>query len=120
MRLLETDNEFLSKKGYVFDVTDYGIIIHNFSLPSSYSDTNVDLLVLLPAGYPNAKLDMFWTIPRVTLKNGHLPKAAEAEGEYGGRTWQRWSRHWPTPWRPGIDGLGTFLAAVHQELEKGI
>jgi hypothetical protein len=124
MRLLESDEDYLVRKRYSFDVAAQGaelhVIIHDFPLPDTYSVTSVDLLVRLPAGYPNANPDMFWTDPRVTLTNGQLPKAAQVNENHGGRTWQRWSRHWATTWRPGIDGLGTFLIAVRNELSKGI
>jgi hypothetical protein len=121
MQLLESDESFLIEKKYDFELTDYsGLIIHDFSLPPHYSITSVDLLVIFPAGYPNANPDMFWTSPRVTLKNGATPTATGVDENRGGRTWQRWSRHWTTTWRPGIDGLRTFLAAVRQELDRGI
>lgn len=124
MHLLESDEEYLKQKGYVFETSAQGselhVIIHGFPLPSSYSVTSVDLLVRIPAGYPNAKLDMFWTNPSVTLANGGVPKTAEVSATIGGRTWQRWSRHWTTRWRPGVDGLDTFLVAVRNELNKGI
>lgn len=124
MQLIESDEEYLRVKGYNFEVAAQGaelhVIIHDFSLPDSYSERSVNLLVRLPAGYPNAHPDMFWTIPRVTLTNGQLPKGATVNEDHGGRTWQRWSRHWTTPWRPGIDGLDTFLVAIRSEISKGI
>ena len=124
MRLLESDEEYLAQKGYEFEVVQQGaelhVIIHAFPLPITYSVSSVDLLVRLPAVYPNAKLDMFWTDPRVTLKNGQVPKTAQVMETHGGRSWQRWSRHWVAPWRPGVDGLGSFLVAVRNELNKGI
>jgi hypothetical protein len=124
MQLIESDQEYLEAKAYNFEVVTQGaelhVVIHDFPLPAAYSERSVDLLVRLPAGYPNAGLDMFWTIPRVTLANGQIPVAAAVNENHGGRNWQRWSRHWTTPWRPGVDGLGAFLVAVRNELEKGI
>lgn len=124
MRLLESDEDYLRGKDYNFEATEQGaelhVIIHDFPLPKTYSARSVDLLVRLPAGYPNAHPDMFWTIPRVTLVNGQVPQGAGANENHGGRTWQRWSRHWTTRWRPGTDGLDTFLVAVRSEIAKGI
>ena len=124
MKLLESDEEYLRTKRYNFEATDQGselhVIIHGFPMPDAYSERSVELLVRLPAGYPNARPDMFWTIPRVTLTNGQLPQGAGVNENHGGRTWQRWSRHWTTPWRPGVDGLDTFLVAIRNEITKGI
>lgn len=124
MPLLEPDEEYLRAKDYKFEIAEQErelhVIIHEFPLPEAYSERHVDLLVRLPAGYPDAKLDMFWTSPRVTLTNGQMPHRANVMENHGGRSWQRWSRHWQNPWRPGIDGLDTFLIAVRSELTKGI
>jgi hypothetical protein len=74
----------------------------------------------LPAGYPNAHPDMFWTFPDVKLANGSWPKSSEHHYAYDGRNWQRWSRHYQGKWRAGIDGLRSYLAAVRTEIAKGI
>ena len=123
MPLLASDQEFLVEKGYDFEVAEVGamlhVILHGFPLPAAYLPRSVDLLIRLPAGYPNAQPDMFWTSPQVTLANGQSPNRADVNEPHGGRTWQRWSRHWATPWRPGVDGLNTFLTSIHSELAKG-
>jgi len=124
MRLLEPDEEYLRAKGYDFEVCAQGaelhVIIHRFPLPDAYLERSVDLLVRIPAGYPNARLDMFWTSPQVLLANRQTPRTANVNEVHGGRNWQRWSRHWTSPWRPGTDGLDTFIASVRNELAKGI
>lgn len=124
MRLLEADQSFLVEKGYAHDVTEEGgmlcVILHGFPMPEAYSERSVDLLLRLPPGYPNANPDMFWTSPRVTLSGGQIPRATEATEKYVSKSWQRWSRHWSTPWRAGIDGLDTFITAIRNELAKGI
>lgn len=124
MQLLESDEDFLRQKGYRFDATAQGaemhVVIHDFPVSGAYSAPCVDLLVRLPAGYPNAHPDMFWTIPHLTLADGRVPQGAGVKENHGGRIWQRWSRHWNAPWRPGTDGLDTFLVAVRSEIGKGI
>ena len=125
MQLLESDETYLRDKGYNFEWFDSGtelyVIIHEVPLPNVYSVQSVDLLIKIPAGYPNAALDMFWTHPRVTLANGQVPKGGDSTWEYAGKTWQRWSRHRQnTPWRPGVDCLATHLLAIKNEITKGI
>jgi hypothetical protein len=122
--LPEPDIEYLISKGYKFDVFQQGgdilIIIHAFGLPEFYKPREASLLIVLPAGYPSANPDMFWTYPDVTLKDGPWPKTAEVHQEFLGKNWQRWSRHLSGGWRPGIDCLRTYVATISRELEKGL
>ena len=118
----ELDREFLSEKGYVFEVVSgkgpLFLIIKDFPFSTSYVPQIADLLIIIPAGYPNAPLDMFWTNPDVKLTNGNWPSASEHHEQYNGRSWQRWSRH--GGWRMGIDSIKSFLASVKKEIAKGI
>lgn len=121
--LPESDVDFLISKGYDFEVHQMGegahVIIKAFSFPL-YEPLQADMLIILPAGYPNAKLDMFWTYPDVKLKDGRWPAAAEHHQDYHGKSWQRWSRHIQREWRPGVDSLRTHLTMVIKEISKGI
>lgn len=94
--------------------------IRRFQLPSAYEPAETTLLLRLPAGFPNAAPDMFWTSPGVRLKGGSVPLAAQVIETYGGRQWQRWSRHLPPgSWRPAVDSLRTLIMIVKRELDKG-
>ena len=120
--LPEIDIEFLLGKGFQFEERQASgevyLIIHDYPLPPSYTPQRCDLLLKLPAGYPNTNPDMFWTSPAVKLTTGAAPIAAQVMEVHNGRTWQRWSRH-TTSWRAGVDSLRTKLRAVQIELEKG-
>ncbi len=121
----EIDAEFLAEKGYRYNLRQENgavcVIIQGYPLPSPYLPRQADLLVRLPAGFPNAKPDMFWTTPDVKLPSGAWPRSSEVHQDMGGQNWQRWSRHFPeNRWRPGIDNLRTYLAAIRAELLKGI
>jgi hypothetical protein len=122
--LPELDREFLEEKEYVFEAIQRGgeihLIISGFQLPASYAPSRCDLLIILPAGYPNSNPDMFWTYPTVKLANGAWPIQAQHHQVHGDRNWQRWSRHFQLAWRSGVDGLRPYLAAVRKELAKGI
>lgn len=97
------------------------VVIHKFELPEGYAPREVDLLLRLPAGYPDAAPDMFWVIPSVTLaRTGQVPQAATSMEPYLKRTWQRFSRHLsPGVWQAGRDDLRSYLALITRDLEKG-
>jgi hypothetical protein len=76
-RIPETDRDFLAICGYSFTLAAEGnnihVILHEFAFPEQYSLRQADLRILLPAGYPNAAVDMFRTWPILTLANAALP-----------------------------------------------
>ena len=129
---MEDDLEFLKSKEWKYTVRVVGgeshVIFHEFSLPTAYTPERVDLLVRLPAAYPNANPDMYWTRQDVTLKaTGQFPEASahhEVPGSgagveyYENQKWQRWSRHYAEGWRPGVDGLRTYMGAVVRDLNR--
>jgi hypothetical protein len=97
------------------------LVIVGYPLPLGYDHDAVDLLIRLPApGWPDVKPDMWWTLPwvKVVAKNAY-PGSADSPQPFEGEAWQRWSRH-STTWRPGIDGLGTFLAQVDREIAAAV
>jgi hypothetical protein len=97
------------------------IIIHQFNIPAEhYVPSTVSLLLQLPSGYPNAAPDMFWTNPRVTLLNGDIPTRTDVTEPHHNKEWQRWSRHNISKWRPGVDGLRSFISSIRRELQKGV
>jgi|SRR6185437_13799915 len=118
----EQDRDFLQEKGYVYSISFISgtiyLIIKDFDFPEHYAPQKADLLILLPAGYPNAALDMFRTNPDIKLLNGAWPAASEPHEMHLEKSWQTWSRH--ITWRSGIDSLRTFISAVRKELNKGI
>lgn len=131
--LPEDDVRFLREKYPVHVVRHVGAEIHvllkDFTFPPAYSQQKADLLLRLPAGYPNAAPDMFWTLPDIKLVSGKWPlnsDAHEVPGAgpgvevYQNVAWQRWSRHFQGGWLVGRHGLQSYVAAVNQELKKGI
>jgi hypothetical protein len=122
--LPEIDREFLLEKHPNHSVKRVGaethVVIRDFNFPAAYTPRKANLLIMLPAAYPNANLDMFWTHPVVKLVNGNWPARADNDATYDGASWQRWSRHFQTPWRQGVDNLRTFVATIRRELARGV
>lgn len=124
--LIPEDREFLERKGWRWDAREVDIggsheihvVIYDYPLPERFQPRSVQLLIRIPPGYPEIGPDMFWTYPDVKeAATGRMPPQAEVHEYYGGQTWQRWSRHM-SGWRPGIDNLETFLAAIYKELHR--
>ncbi len=122
--LSQADSAFLDERGLAYEVISEGqmfsLIISDFPLPAGYEPTVVNLLLQLPATFPDAAPDMWWTSPAVTYAGGGVPPASEVRETHHGRTWQRWSRHLVTAWRPGIDNLQSYLRLVRTDLERGV
>lgn len=124
MFLPEFDNEYLVEKGYQFDeIIDNGInglIIKNWILPEGKYNYQVsDLLIIIPGSYPDIGLDMWYFNPSILLTPSNRPaRQTEANINFNGINWQRWSRHFPAnEWRSGIDGIHTYLKRIETALE---
>jgi hypothetical protein len=117
----EDDVEFLAEKGYDCELlqvaNEVHLVIHRFPFPP-YIPKEADILIRLPAGYPQTAVDMFYTMPDVKLPSGAFPQSCDQHPVVANKAWQQWSRH--LAWRSGIDNLRTFLAAVVAEINKGI
>ncbi len=123
MALPEADIQFLTSMGVEYEVTTEAamtcVVLRSWPLPSGYSTASADLLVRLPAGYPDTGPDMWWFSPTITLASGGSPPATEVVENHLGRSWQRWSRHLqPGQWKFGIDGLQTYVALIACELTR--
>lgn len=125
MFLPEFDREYLESKGYQFDeIVDagrYGLIIRNYELPNNkYNQSHSDLLILIPQGYPDTRPDMWYFYPAILLTPNNRPaRQTQAVINFEGKSWQRWSRHYPAnQWRSGIDGIHTYLKKVNTALKN--
>ena len=122
MGFLPTDDcNYLTSKGISFeeaeDRSQKGIILREYSLPAgSFDVSTVDILIMLPAGYPDVPPDMFHTIPWIKLAtDGRYPRAADQPVVFVDQNWQRWSRH-NQEWRIGVDGIWTMLKRIEYAL----
>jgi len=94
-----------------------GVILIGVPLPAGKFTSDVaDVLIMLPAGYPDSPPDMFYCTPWLKLRaSGTDPRAANVTHAFAGKTWQRWSRH-NNEWRPGVDGLHTMVKRIELAL----
>lgn len=120
--LREQDKEILDAIGLAYTIeVDSGfanVVIEKFTTAPGLTPEQVDVLLRLPFGFPDAAPDMFWVAPHVTTAGGAQIPGAELTETHSGRTWQRWSRHIAQQWRPGIDNLETYLAYVRRCLRQ--
>lgn len=93
------------------------LIFTEWPLPTGFTAGGSDLLVRLPAGYPDIAPDMWWFAPAVIRADrGEIPQTQVTE-QHVSRTWQRWSRHFSAgQWKAGVDSLETFLALINREV----
>jgi hypothetical protein len=131
--LPEDDVEFLRDKYPNHVVRQVGgeihVLIPDFPFPSAYTPNSAELLLRLPAGYPGAAPDMFWTRPDVKLVSGawpiqcehhEVPGSGAGVEVYEGQAWQRWSRHFEGGWIVGRHGLQFYIATIQTELKRGV
>jgi hypothetical protein len=119
--LLPTDAQCLDDRGLDYEVAvEAGmtcVVIKSYKLPHGYDRSESDLLVRLPAGFPDVAPDMWWFAPGIRLATGATVQATELIELHLGRQWQRWSRHFQQgQWRSGVDGLEGYLALIQHEL----
>lgn len=124
--LLEKDMGYLNHLGLRWETRLTGprrwLIIHDYPLPSGYSHDQVDLAIDVPTAYPDAKLDMFFVHPVLTLINRGSIGQTETRANILGRVYQRWSRHLNgvTRWNPLTDSVITHLAVVEESLLREV
>lgn len=123
MSLPAIDSNYLADRGVSHQVSiEAGmicVVFPNWSLPDGYTPQSADLLLRLASGYPDVPPDMWWFSPGVRLTDGRAIQCTEVTEAYLGRTWQRWSRHFPQGvWRSGVDSLESFLALIRRELAR--
>ena len=118
--LPEEDEEFLNSNGHHWKPLDemgakHGLLIKCFPIPDGYRPATTDLMLLIPADYPAAGIDMFYFDPGIARNDRRDIGALEIETHFN-RNWQRWSRHYD--WRAGVDNVATHITYVKNQLES--
>jgi len=119
--LPQMDQRYIGDRGLAPESVNDGdkkaVVFRNFELPlGKFDHEHTDILIVLPASYPDAAPDMFFCFPWVKIRGTDgWPKAADQAFQFAGRGWQRWSRH-NNDWRAGTDGIHTMLQRVKAAL----
>lgn len=122
------DKTFLMSKGLEFrEISDgaiKGLIIDNFPVKpeGKFTLSSSSLLIILPTGYPDVPPDMFYFQPEIKLSSTNAyPAQADQKPIHFQQVWQQWSRHAPaSQWRPGRDGIQSYLQRVVTALNTAI
>lgn len=128
--LPEHDRDFLAAKEIAFEEVlenqAFGLIFSDFAVPEGLLKREkealvpcerADILVMIPQGYNDTKLDSFYVDPPLYLADGREPRNCSGRYDFSGRKWQFWSRHQPDgSWRPGIDGLDMYIPLIREAL----
>lgn len=119
--LQPADQSFLTEEFNCVVVPEGGlvcVVFEQFPLVAGLVPAASDLLVRLPAGFPDAHPDMFWFADDVVRADGQPIPAINVVETYLDRTWHRWSRHVGEQWRPGVDDLRSYVGYIHKCLLK--
>lgn len=95
------------------------LLIHKFPIPSGYNVECAMAALQIPPSYPDAQIDMVYFHPQLARVDGRaIPNLTDQPLD--GKTFQRWSRHrqGETPWRVGVDDVGTHLLLVEEWLRR--
>nr|WP_301334444.1 E2/UBC family protein [Solimonas sp. SE-A11] len=93
------------------------VLVPDFPLRQGWSVEKVELMYLVPAGFPTGALDMFYVDPHLSLADGRQPANADTVEQHGGKPWQRFSWHYQRPWKPGRDTLLSHLDFCRSRLQ---
>jgi len=114
--LPESDQRFVDDHNMVVealaDGDKKGVVFKGFNTGGRFDHATTDVLLILPAGYPDACPDMFYCDPWIKLQGSSAwPEKADNALNFGGRQWQQWSRH-NSEWRAGVDGIQTMIRRI--------
>ena|SRR5579859_5364411 len=116
-RLSQADEAFLDSLGVPWETVREGdarwLLLQDFPVGPGYTVEKVTVAIRIEGGYPPGKLDMAWFHPALNRKDGVGIGALTPE-QIDGRTFQRWSRHYP--WREGEDDLSTHVRRMESWL----
>lgn len=121
--LPEIDREHLESRGVPWDALQDGglqwLLIHELSIPTGYNVESAMTALQIPQSYPDAQIDMVYFHPHLARGDGK-PIPNLTEQPIDGKSFQRWSRHrqGETPWRVGVDDVGTHLVLVDEWLRR--
>lgn len=105
----------LEASGFVVETVLHGnqrwAVTAPVDTPDGYAPARARLAVPVPQD-PLAAHDMLWVSPPLVRIDGKPPQAVAMQPGPDGTAWQRWSRHYETGWKPGVQTLATHIRTV--------
>lgn len=122
---IQKEFEMLSEKYEVIDKDpSFQWILIKYKLQPGWNKEDVEILLLIPAGYPSTKPDNFYVPHGLAAANPsvQIQNCGNCDLKILGRTWLQFSFH-VEEWRPSEDivsghNLLTFMAGVVQRLTE--
>ena len=94
------------------------IKLWDFILPPGWNLAQTNVYFLVPAGYPVARPDTFWTDPGLRLASGGPPANTgnnQPPGIPPNLLWFSWH---PAAWNPNRDNLVNYVAIIRRRFEE--
>ncbi len=118
---LETDINKLKETGYSVaahrENNQILVVIEKYPVPLGWNKSETTLLLVTDIGYPNSRIDMFWTDLDFKLSGERIPQAGDAVQPFLGKQWRRFSWH-VQKWNPAVDNIITYLGTVDARLRQ--
>jgi|SRR6185437_5207302 len=95
----------------------YMIEVDDVPLPVGWSRGKTNLFLVIPAGFPLAAPDSFWTSPDLRLATGAFPQGAGQRPIQGFPAPLQWFSWHAGVWNPSHDSLLNFGKLVLQRFE---
>lgn len=130
-KLPAKDVEYLNSLGVKWDSgsEDYEsyVIIYDVGIDTNYyridgASDKVNILFMLPSGYPNTQIDMSSFYPDLSRTDGQNIPNLHRFYNVKGFEWQTWSRHRTGGeyWNPETDGIASHLAYTDLFLQREV
>lgn len=92
--------------------------IEGFVLPSGWKPETTNIYFLIPAGYPVARPDTFWTDGNVSLQSGAPVMNTGNNQQPGIPPGLKWFSWHPSSWNPNRDNLLTWVEMIRRRFEE--
>ena len=86
--------------------------LRDFALPPGWNATRTNVFFLVPAGYPMARPDTFWTDRSLQLASGRPPSNTGSNQPPGVPPNLLWFSWHPAAWNPNRDSLVNYVAMI--------
>jgi len=93
------------------------IFIPDLPLPPGWNKTAANIYFVVPAGYPFARPDCFWTDQDLRLAHGGVPTNTNQNAQLPGESKPLlWFSYHPGAWNPNGDSVITYLNVIKKRL----